>query len=120
MIFLAPRGIGKQANAKLLANQVARQWFEELVSRPRAIICGSPTGWRLCELLWSEHEKGTAAMEAQLHDVMVESLTVDNVRSFRVRAWKTIRPIVGADGRQGATVAGMLRYVIGDENFFKT
>ena len=32
MIFLAPRGIGKQANSKLLANQVSRQWFEELVS----------------------------------------------------------------------------------------
>src|ERR1017187_8191585 len=32
MIFLAPRAIGKQANAKLLANQVSRQWFEELVS----------------------------------------------------------------------------------------
>ena len=32
MIFLAPRGIGKQVNAKLLANQVSRQWWEELVS----------------------------------------------------------------------------------------
>src|ERR1035437_10071926 len=32
MIFLAPRGIGKQANTKLLANQVSRQWFEQLVS----------------------------------------------------------------------------------------
>ena len=29
MIFLAPRGIGKQVNSKLLANQISRQWWEE-------------------------------------------------------------------------------------------
>ncbi len=32
IIFLAPRGIGKQVNSKLLANQISRQWWEELVS----------------------------------------------------------------------------------------
>ncbi|HMC61808.1 MAG TPA: hypothetical protein VKJ01_21625, partial [Candidatus Solibacter sp.] len=32
IVFLAPRGIGKQVNAKLLANQISRQWWEDLVS----------------------------------------------------------------------------------------
>src|SRR5205823_7360177 len=32
LLFLSPRGIGKQPNAKLLANQISRQWFETVVS----------------------------------------------------------------------------------------
>ena len=74
MIFLAPRGIGKQANAKLVANQVSRQWFELLVSPSTRNHLWLTNGLAAyAELLWSEHEKGPAAMEAQLRDVMVES-----------------------------------------------
>ncbi len=33
MVFLAPRGITRnQVSSKLLANEVSRQWWEELVS----------------------------------------------------------------------------------------
>jgi outer membrane receptor for Fe3+-dicitrate len=32
VLFLAPKAIGKQVNSALLANQISRQWFEELVS----------------------------------------------------------------------------------------
>ena len=32
LVFLAPRGIGQTPNGKLLANQMTRQWFEDLVS----------------------------------------------------------------------------------------
>src|SRR5260370_16510207 len=79
MIFLAPRAIGK-SSTKLLANQVSRQWFEELVSPSTRNHLWLTNGLAAySELLWSEHEKGPAAMESQLRDVMVESLTVDTV-----------------------------------------
>jgi hypothetical protein len=66
MIFLAPRGIGKQPNAKLLANQVSRQWWEELVSPTTRNHLWLTNGLAAySELLWTEHEKGPAAMEAQ-------------------------------------------------------
>ena len=32
ILFLNPRGIGKDANLKLLANQIARQWWGMLIS----------------------------------------------------------------------------------------
>jgi hypothetical protein len=32
LIFLAPRGISQRANEKLLANQISRQWWEDLIS----------------------------------------------------------------------------------------
>jgi tetratricopeptide (TPR) repeat protein len=122
MIFLAPRGIGKQANAKLLANQVARQWFEELVSPATRNHLWLTNGLAAyAELLWSEHDKGPAAMEAQLRDVMVESLTVDTVPIMQSSRLEDFSPELWAlTAGKGATVVGMLRYVIGDENFFKT
>ena len=122
MIFLAPRAIGKQANAKLLANQASRQWFEELVSPTTRNHLWLTNGLAAyAELLWSEHEKGPAAMEAQLRDVMVESLTVDTVPIIQASRLEDYSPELWAlTGGKGATVAGMLRYVIGDDNFFKT
>ena len=122
MIFLAPRGIGKQANVKLLANQVSRQWFEDLVSPTTRNHLWLTNGLAAyAELLWSEHDKGPAAMEAQLRDVMVESLTVDTVPIVQSSRLEDYSPELWAlTAGKGATVAGMLRYVIGDESFFKT
>ncbi len=122
MIFLAPRGIGRQANTKLLANQVSRQWFEELLSPTTRNHLWLTNGLAAyAELLWSEHEKGPGAMEAQMRDVMVESLTVDTVPIIQSSRLEDYSPELWAlTGGKGATVIGMLRYVLGDENFFKT
>ena len=122
MIFLAPRGIGKTPNTKLLANQIARQWFEELVSPATRNHLWLTNGLAAyAELLWTEHEKGPAAMEAQLREVMVESLTVDNVPIIQSARLEDYSPELWAlTGGKGASVAAMLRYVIGDDKFFKT
>ena len=64
MIFLAPRGIGKQVNAKLLANQISRQWWEELVSPATRNHLWLTNGLAAySELLWTEHVNGPGAME---------------------------------------------------------
>ncbi len=122
MVFLAPRGIGKQVNTKLIANQVSRQWFEELVSPSTRNHLWLTNGLAAySELLWSEHEKGPGAMESQLRDVMVESLTVDTVPIIQSARLEDYSPELWAlTGGKGATVMDMLRYVMGDENFFKT
>ena len=121
LVFLAPRAIGKQVNSKLLANQSARQWFEELtspVTRNHLWIENGMAAYS--ELLWAEHEKGPAAMEQQLRDVMVEALTIDNVPAIQSSRLEDYSPELWAlTGSKGASVMGMLRYVIGDDNFFK-
>jgi Tfp pilus assembly protein PilF len=121
LIFLAPRAIGKQVSAKLLANQLSRQWFEELTSpasRNHLWLENGPATYS--ELLWTEHDKGPAAMEQQLHDVMVESLTIDNVPAIQAARLEDYSPELWAlTGSKGASVLNMLRYAIGDESFFK-
>ena len=67
MLFLAPRAIGKQVNANLLANQISRQWWEELVSPATRNHLWLSNGLAAySELLWTEHTDGPGAMESQI------------------------------------------------------
>jgi Tfp pilus assembly protein PilF len=122
IIFLAPRGIGKQPNAKLLANQISRQWWEDLVSPTTRNHLWLTNGLAAySELLWTEHASGPGAMESQLRDVMVDSLTIDTVPVIQSARLEDYSPELWAlTGSKGAGVMGMLRYVMGDDNFFKT
>ena len=122
MMFLAPKAIGKQVNNTLLANQVSRQWWEELVSPSTRNHLWLTNGLAAySELLWTEHEKGPGAADSQLHNVMVEALTVDNVPVIQSARLEDYSPELWAlTGSKGASVLSMLRYVVGDDNFFKS
>jgi hypothetical protein len=122
MIFLAPRGIGRQVNSKLLANQTSRQWWEELTSPTTRNHLWLENGLAAySELLWAEHERGPGAMEQQLHDVMVESLTIDNVPAIQSSRLEDYSPELWAlTGSKGASIMAMLRFAVGDDNFFKS
>jgi len=72
------------------------------------------------ELLWVEHTSGKGALESAMHDVMVESLTVDNLPIMQSARLEDYSPELWAlTGSKGAAVAHMLRYLIGDEKFFQ-
>ena len=122
LMFLAPRGIGRQPSAKLVANQVSRQWWEELVgpsTRNHLWLTNGLAAYS--ELLWTEHASGPGAMESQARDVMVEALTVDNVPLIQSARLEDYSPELWAlTGSKGAAVLNMLRYVIGDDKFFQT
>jgi tetratricopeptide (TPR) repeat protein len=122
LIFLAPRGIGRQPGGKLIANQVSRQWWEELVgpsTRNHLWLTNGLAAYS--ELLWTEHSIGPGAMESQARDVMVEALTVDNVPIIQSARLEDYSPELWAlTGSKGAGVLNMLRYAIGDDKFFQT
>jgi tetratricopeptide (TPR) repeat protein len=122
LIFLAPRGIGRQPGAKLIANQVSRQWWEDLVgpsTRNHLWLTNGLAAYS--ELLWTEHASGPGAMESQARDVMVEALTVDNVPLIQSARLEDYSPEFWAlTGSKGAGVLSMLRYAIGDDKFFQT
>lgn len=121
LLFLNPRGIGHEPQGKLLANQISRQWFEDLVSPATRNHLWLTNGFAAySELLWSEHVNGAGAMESQLHDVMVEALTIDNVPIIQAARLEDYSPELWAlTGSKGAAVLNMLRYVMGDDKFFQ-
>jgi len=121
LLFLNPRGIGREPNGRLLANEISRQWFEELVSPTSRNHLWLTNGLAAySELLWTEHAAGAGAMESQMHDVMVEALTIDNVPIIQAARLEDYSPELWAlTGSKGAAVMNMLRYVMGDDKFFR-
>ena len=122
LLFLSPHGIGTQLNLKVLANQVSRQWWEDLVSPTTRNHLWLTNGLAAySELLWTEHENGPGAMSSALRDVMVDSLTVDTIPIIQSSRLEDYSPELWAlTGAKGATVLSMLRNIIGDEKFFET
>jgi tetratricopeptide (TPR) repeat protein len=120
LIFVNPRGIGRAPNGRLLANQISRQWSEMLVSpatRNHLWLASGLAGYS--ELLWTEHTAGPGAMESQFRDVMVESLTVDNVPAIQSARLEDYSPEFWAlTDKKGTAVFHMLRFVLGDQKFF--
>ncbi|MBI2679631.1 MAG: peptidase M1 [Candidatus Solibacter usitatus] len=120
MLFLSPRGIGREVSGKLLANQISRQWWHSLVSPVSRNHLWLTNGMATySELLYAEHLSGPGALELQLRDTAVESLTVDNVPVIQSSRLEDYSPEFWAlTGSKGATVLHMLRGVIGDQKFF--
>jgi len=121
IIFLSPRGIGNQVASRLMANQLALQWWDTLVSPvDRDHLWLENGNARYAELLWDEHANGSAAMEQDLHDTYVEALTVDNPPMIQAARLEDYSPEYWAlTAGKGAAMLNMLRNVIGNENFNK-
>ncbi len=121
IIFMSPRGIGDQVGLRLLANQMARQWWGTLVSpATRNHIWLANGNARYAEMLYLEHTSGPAALEQEVHDAYVDALTVDNPPVMQAARLEDYSPEYWAiTASKGAGILHMLRWVIGDENFFK-
>lgn len=122
VIFLNPRGIGRDVNAKLLANQISRQWWHALVSPATRNHLWLTNGFAAySELLYAEHTNGPGALETQSRDMEVEALTVDNVPIIQASRLEDYSPELWAlTGSKGAAVLNMLRFDLGDAKFFET
>lgn len=120
MIFLAPKGIGTTPNARLLANNIARQWWEEMLSpatRNHLWLENGPATYS--ELLWIEHSQGAGAFETALKGEMVGALTMDNVPMLQSARLEDYSPELWAlTGSKGAATLNMLRNIVGDQKFF--
>ncbi len=121
VIFLSPKGIGNQVASRLLANQLARQWWETLVSPINRDHMWIENGnARYAELLWDEHANGPAAFEQDIHDTYVEALTVDNPPLIQSSRLEDYSPEYWAlTAAKGAAILNMLRNVMGTDNFSK-
>ena len=121
ILFLNPRSIGKQVNVKLLANNISRQWWGDLVSPVSRNHMWIENGLaRYSEFLYLEHANGPASLEGDLKDTYVEALTADNPPLIQASRLEDYSPEYwAATAAKGAAVFNMLRWVMGDANFQK-
>ena len=121
VIFLSPRAMGTQVNLKLVANEVARQWWGALVSPATRNHMWIENGLaRYSEILYLEHANGAGAYDAEIHDTYVEALTVDQPPLIQTARLEDYSPEYwAATASKGAAVLNMLRGLAGEENFLK-
>ena len=121
VIFLSPRGIGNQVAGRLLANQVARQWWEVMVSPiSRDHMWLENGNARYAELLWQEHDTGPGAFELSTRDDYIEALTVDNPPLIQAGRLEDYSPEYWAStAGKGAAILNMLRNLMGNDGFAK-
>ena len=122
IIFLNPRGIGRDVGIKLMSNQVSRQWWQILLSPATRNHLWLTNGFAAySELLYAEHVNGPGALETQFRDLAVEALTNENVPVIQASRLEDYSPELWAlTGAKGAAVLNMLRFVLGDAKFFES
>jgi len=121
VLFIGPQAITKDVNVNVLANQIARQWWEDDVSPVNRNHMWLENGMAVySEALWTEHEKGATAMDQRMKDTAVTALTIDNVPLIQTARLEDYSPEYWAlSASKGAVVVQMLRSTMGDEKFFK-
>ena len=121
LVFLSPKGIGSAVNLKLVANNVARQWWEVQVSPASRNHLWIENGMaRYSELLYVEHVNGSGAMSQEVHDTYVTALTIDQPPLSQCARLEDYSPeFWAATASKGAAVLNMLRGVMGDDGFMK-
>jgi tetratricopeptide (TPR) repeat protein len=121
MIFLTPASITKTINARVLTNQLSRQWWGILVSpvnRNHLWLENGPA--RFSELLYTEHNAGPGAMQTELNSTYVEALTVKDPPVLQASRLEDYSPEYWAlTAAKGAAILNMLRSVVGDADFKK-
>lgn len=108
-------------NQRLLANQIARQWYGGLFSPSNRNHIWITNGMaRYAEILYLEHLNGAQAVEPEIRDLYVDALTVTDAPVRQAARFEDYSPeFFAVTGSKGATVYHMLRWVIGDEAFAK-
>ena len=121
LLFLAPSSITAQPSQHLLANQLTRQWFGNLfspVNRNHLWIVNGMA--KYAELLYQEHLNGASALESEAKDLYVDAMTVTEVPVRQAARLEDYSPeLFALTGSKGGAVYHMLRWLLGDTNFFK-
>ncbi len=121
LLFISSSAASGKPNQRLLANQIARQWYGGLFSPSNRNHIWITNGMaRYAEILYLEHVNGAQAIEPEIRDLYVDALTVTDAPVRQAARFEDYSPeFFAVTGSKGATVYHMLRWVVGEEAFRK-
>ncbi len=123
LVALASRTLTDPVNAEILAHEISHQWWRCLVSPATGDDAFLDEGLATySSALWTEESAGESAFESTMHNVMVQSLSHEEVspiaQASHLHEFTPEYQSIVFD--KGAMVLHMLRWVIGDNAFWKT
>ncbi len=121
LVLLSPRGIGSKLNYRLLSHEIAHQWWREQVGPASRSHLWLDEGLAsFSELLYVEEVAGKAGLEDAARDVGISALAHDTVPIIRSASLEEFSPEYDSVvAKKGAMVLHMLRWMLGDDAFFK-
>ena len=121
VIFLASRGIGTKVNEPLLAQEVAQQWWRGLVSPATLADLWIDHGLATYSAaLYLESESGAGALNEHMRQMSIGALTNDTIPIRSAGRLADFSPqFHSLVYDKAGVVLHMLRWVIGDEAFFR-
>lgn len=123
VLFLSSRAIGTEVNTRLLAQEVAQQWWRGQVSPASNADLWLDHGLATySEVMYLEHLGGEKALEERMREMNIEALIYDSVpiRAAGSRYTEFTAPYKSLLYDKAGAALHMLRWVVGDEAFFKT
>ena len=122
MVAIASRAITEKINYRLLANTIAHEWWGASVSPKTKDDWWITDGFaRYSEAMYVEQAAGTLGLEEAVKDMSVGALAYDTVPLSSASKLDTFSPefqTLVTD--KGAMILHMLRWVLGDTNYYKT
>ena len=122
MAVIASRAVTEKTNYRLLANTIAHQWWGCSVSPASKDDWWISDGFsRYSEAMYVEQAAGAMGLEEAVKDMSVGALAYDTVPLSSVAKLDVFSPefqTLVTD--KGAMIIHMLRWVVGDVNFYKT
>lgn len=121
LLFISSSAASGKPNQRLLANQIARQWYGGLFSPSSRNHIWITNGMaRYAEILYLERLNGAQAVEPEIRDLYVDALTVTDAPVLQAARFEDYSPeFFAVTGSKGAAVYHMLRWVVGEEPFRK-
>ena len=121
VVGMASRAITEKINDRLLANTIAHEWWGASVSPASKDDWWLADGFsRYSEAMYIEQAAGTMGMEEAVKDMSVGALAYDTVPLSSASKLDVFSPefqTLVTD--KGAMILHMLRWVVGDANYYK-
>ena len=121
IVFVSEGMASREPSQRVLANQVARQWYGNLFSPVNRNHIWITNGMaRYSEVLYQEHINGKQVLEGEVRDLFVDAMTVTDAPILQAARYEDYSPeFFAVTGSKGAATLHMLRGIMGDEKFFK-
>ena len=122
IVGISSRNLAGKINYRLLANQIAHQWWGAGVSPATKADWWISDGFaRYSEARFVEFAAGTAAFDETMKDLDVGALAYDTVPLSQIGRLDTFSPeFQSLTSDKGAVILNMLRWVMGDAAFDKS